>query len=334
MPPRDAMADQSGLTRRDLLKSAMGAGAALLLPGCAEVTFDDQGLSAAVAILRGGYNQQLAGVIEAGFALVPPPDVRGKHVLLKMNLVDLPREGKPIVTNPALLVAVAEAFRRLGAAKVTIGDGPALQRDAWDIVDSIGLTGLLKDHGLEFIDLNTQEPAGLPNVGRNLPIDTIFFSRAVAEAEVLVSVPKMKTHHWAGVSLAMKNLFGAVSSRVYGWPRNFFHLRSLDDAVLDFNAVRSPDYAIIDGITGLEGDGPVRGTPVESGVVVMSDNSAAADATAARVMGIRPESIVYLRRAAGMFGPIGESSIEQRGESIESVARPFQLLRHQATLII
>ncbi|HSW47039.1 MAG TPA: twin-arginine translocation signal domain-containing protein, partial [Phycisphaerae bacterium] len=110
------------MNRREFLQAAAGAGAALVLSGCAPTLVSDGGLSAAAAILRARYDQQLADVIEEGFRLVPPPDVRGKRVLLKVNLVDLPREGRPIVTDPAVIVAAAEAFQRRGAAEVVVGD--------------------------------------------------------------------------------------------------------------------------------------------------------------------------------------------------------------------
>jgi len=332
---RPSCGDRREPSRRDFLKSAAGASAALLLPGCASLYFfDDRGLTGATAILRAGYDNQLVDTIEAGFELVPPPDVTGKRVLLKPNLVDLPRDNKPIVTDPAVIVAAAEAFRRRGAAEVLVGDGSALQRDVWQIVDAIGLTPLLSQHSLEFIDLNHADILPRPNAGARLGVGTLYYSQPVWEADILVSMPKMKTHHWAGVTLSMKNLFGTLSSVAYGWPRNFFHLRNLNHAVLDFSATRPADYAIVDGVVGLEGDGPVRGTRVDVGVLVMGSNPTAVDATAARVMGVRPEAVEYLRNAAGVFGPIGETNIEQRGESVAAVRTPFQLLAHQGPLIL
>jgi uncharacterized protein (DUF362 family) len=304
----------------------------MILPGCVPVV--GGGMTAAAAILRAGYDGTLLNVLEAGFQLVPPPDVAGRRVLLKPNLVDLPREGKPIVTNPALIVAAAEAFRRRGAAEVIVGDGPALQRDAWQIVDAIGLTPLLADHSLDFVDLNLADVEEVENAGPNLQVPALFYPAIVRQVDVVVSLPKMKVHHWAGVTLSMKNMIGAMPGHVYGWPRNFFHMRDLHNAVLDLNLTRMADYAIVDGIVGLEGDGPVRGTPVDLGVIVMGANPPAVDATAARVMGIHPEAVAYLRRAAGLLGPIDEASIEQRGETIASVRRPFAVLSHQIALTL
>src|SRR5689334_18720093 len=197
---------QNQLSRRAVLKASAGGAAAFVLHGCAGVPLDDRGLRSATAIIRADYGDSLAGAIENGFTLVPPPDVQGKRVLLKPNLVDLPREDKPITTNPAVIIAVAEALRRRGAAEIIVGDGPALQRDAWQIVDAIGLTPLLGQHNLSFMDLNLAELARVPNTGGNLPFDVLYFSKPVVEADVLISMPKMKTHHWAGVSLSMKNM--------------------------------------------------------------------------------------------------------------------------------
>ncbi len=319
------------VSRRDFCRGALAAGAGLALVGCAPLV-DDGGQTASVAILRGAYDADLVGVIRAGFDLAPPPPVAGRRVLLKPNLVDLPREGRPATTHPAVVLAAVEAFRALGAAEVIVGDGPALQRDGWEIADAIGLSPLLADAGVQFVDLNHDELVRVENLGGNLGLEQLYYSRSVVTADVIVSMPKMKVHHWLGVSLSMKNMFGTLSSLAYGWPRNMFHIRGPHNAILDFNLTRPADYAIVDGIVGMEGDGPIHGTAVDVGVLVMGANSAAVDATSARIMGLRPESIEYLRRAAGLIGPVGEAAIAQLGEPIAAVQRPFQLLAHQSAL--
>jgi uncharacterized protein (DUF362 family) len=84
--------------------------------------------------------------------------------------------------------------------------------------------------------------------------------------------------------------------------------------------------AIVDGIIGMEGDGPIMGTPRASGVLVMGTNFPAVDATCARLMGIDPWRVAYLAGASGRFGPIAEAHITQRGEAIASLIQPYQLL--------
>ena len=82
----------------------------------------------------------------------------------------------------------------------------------------------------------------------------------------------MKTHHWAGVTLAMKNLFGVMPGVYYGWPKNVLHYAGIPGSILDINAAVRPHLAIVDGIVGMEGDGPIMGTPRHAGLLVMGTN--------------------------------------------------------------
>jgi uncharacterized protein (DUF362 family) len=136
----------------------------------------------------------------------------------------------------------------------------------------------------------------------------------------------MKTHHWAGVTLSMKNMFGVMPGIVYGWPKNRLHWAGITESILDINATIKPHVAIVDGIIGMQGDGPIMGTPVQSNVLVMGRNFPAVDSTCARIMGIDPAKIPYLKGASGWLGATREKNIDQRGESIESVRKDFQLI--------
>jgi uncharacterized protein (DUF362 family) len=129
----------------------------------------------------------------------------------------------------------------------------------------------------------------------------------------------------------MKNLFGAMPGIVYGWPKNVLHHAGIGPSILDIVATLKPHFAIVDGIVGMEGDGPIMGTPRHAGVIVMGRNLPAVDATCARIMGIDPGKVAYLRSASGWLGPVAERLIEQRGESISSVRTDFELLDHIET---
>jgi uncharacterized protein (DUF362 family) len=143
-------------------------------------------------------------------------------------------------------------------------------------------------------------------------------------------MPKMKTHHWGGVTLSMKNMFGVMPGFYYGWPKNVLHWQGIDQSILDINvtlqATGQSHLAIIDGIVGMEGDGPIMGTPKHADVVVMGRNFAAVDATSARVMGVNPHKVPYLAAAERWLGPVAEPHIAQRGEPIAAVRTDFQLL--------
>jgi len=84
----------------------------------------------------------------------------------------------------------------------------------------------------------------------------------------------------------------------------------------------------VDGIVGMEGDGPIMGTPKNVGALVMGKNLAAVDATCARIMGIVPEKVGYLAAASSVIGPIGEANISHRGARIDSIKTDFALLEH------
>ena len=148
-------------------------------------------------------------------------------------------------------------------------------------------------------------------------------------ADLIVSMPKLKTHHWVGATLSLKNMFGAVPGAKYGWPKNVLHWcgdQSIAKSIVDINLALRPGFAIIDGIEGMEGDGPLRGETVRSDVVVMGEDLTAVDATAARVMGLNPERISYLQVMQRHGGTISESRIEQLGEPVSAVRCDFKVL--------
>jgi uncharacterized protein (DUF362 family) len=139
-------------------------------------------------------------------------------------------------------------------------------------------------------------------------------------------MPKMKTHHWVGVTLSLKNMFGIVPGRCYGWPKNILHWAGIAPAILDLASTVRPDFAIVDGIVGMEGNGPIQGTAKAAGVLVLGDDPVAVDSTCARVMGLAPERIGYLRQASALLGHLAEDKIQQLGETIQSVRTPFAVL--------
>jgi uncharacterized protein (DUF362 family) len=139
-------------------------------------------------------------------------------------------------------------------------------------------------------------------------------------------MPKLKTHHWAGVTLSLKNMFGIVPGSCYGWPKNALHWAGIDRAILDINAAARPDFAIVDGIVGMEGNGPIQGTPKAAGVLILGDDPVAVDATCCRVMGLLPEKVNYLSRAGTLLGHLDPGKIQQLGESVASVRTRFSVL--------
>lgn len=277
-----------------------------------------------------GYQADLAGILLAGLKElgVTPAEIQGKTVLLKPNLVETSLGAPHINTHPLVVRGAAEAFLKLGAGKVLVAEGPGHIRDTLLVLEESGLAEILREDRLPFIDFNYETGFQMANAARFSPLKTLTFPVTLKEVDVLVSLAKLKTHHWAGVTLSMKNLFGLMSGSYYGWPKNVLHVAGIDNCILDINATIKPHLAIVDGIVGMEGDGPIMGTPKEVGVLVMGRNLTAVDATCARIMGVNPYRVRYLAKADGRLGPVRENSIMQVGETIASVRTNFQLLEH------
>ncbi len=124
----------------------------------------------------------------------------------------------------------------------------------------------------------------------------------------------------------MKNFFGLVPGAVYGWPKNELHQVGIDRSIVELSRIFRRSFAIVDGIVGMEGNGPIQGKPKPVGVLVMGADLPAVDATCCRIMGIDPKRVDYLRMAADDLGITDEARIEQRGETIRSVRANFDLI--------
>jgi len=277
------------------------------------------------------YEEDLLAVIYESLREFNLP-VKGKTILLKPNLVGLDPRGV-MNTHPAVIAATRESFLKLGAARVMIGDGPAMDRDTQAILESVRLKEFTGKLGKDFCDLNIDDVERVQLETRATRLKELFLPKTVLGVDLLVSMPKLKTHHWAGVTLSMKNMFGIVPGSCYGWPKNVLHWAGIDRSILDINAAARPDFAIVDGIMGMEGNGPIQGSPKAAGVLLFGDDPVAVDSTACRVIGLLPEKVDYLARAGTMLGHVEASKIQQLGEGIESVRTPFAVLQEFGKLV-
>jgi uncharacterized protein (DUF362 family) len=281
--------------------------------------------SSRVAIRRvNSYQADLAAVLYETIKEFSLP-VHGKTILLKPNLVGLDPLGI-VNTHPAVIAAARETFLRLGAERVFIGDGPATDRDTTAILESIKLREYVGSLSEVFVDLNLDDVERVILRTHASKLKELYLPKIVCGVDFIVSMPKLKTHHWAGVTLSLKNMFGIVPGGCYGWPKNVLHWAGIDNSVLDINAAVRPDFAIVDGIVGMEGNGPIQGTAKRCDVLIMGNDPVAVDATSARVMGLMPEKVKYIAQAATLLGHMQQEKIEQFGESIAATLTPFCVL--------
>lgn len=325
-PPRPAIWSRvSHPTRRELLAAsgALAAGALLSSAGCRP----DPRPRVCVA-KAASYEVDLEPIVREALLEIgwKKERVRGRRFLLKPNLVETSLGAGHINTHPMVVRAAALALYSLGASRVIVGEGPGHRRDTLLVLEESGLAEVLVQEKLRFVDLNREPGFAVENAGRQSGLVRLTLPGVLQEVDGLVSLAKLKTHHWAGVTLSMKNLFGIMPGSYYGWPKNVLHVAGLLESILDINATVRAELAIVDGIVGMEGDGPILGPAKSAGVLVVGSNPVAVDATAARVMGVAPERVKYLARADGWLGPLAEPAIRQVGEPVASVASPFRLV--------
>jgi len=317
------------MTRRSVLGGslAIAAGAAASLPFLVpRYDRDRRPQRSRVAILPvGEYSEKLEGLLSEGLKLFHLR-VAGKSILLKPNLVDyIP--GAEINTHPLLVIAAVECFRRLGAKRVIVAEGPGHQRDTQLVLRATGLEQQLKEQRIPFVDLNRDQVAKVPLRADYSRLKHLWVPHTVLEAYLIVSMPKVKTHHWGGVTLGMKNMFGVVPGVKYGWPKNLLHWHGIQQSIVDLVATVPIHFVIADAIVCMEGNGPLAGTARRLDRIVLSDDPVAADATCARMMGLVPERVPHIEETAKFLGNAAPERIDQLGALVVPPPAPFQTVQ-------
>ena len=270
------------------------------------------------------------------------------RIMLKPNLVNAMTTA---TTKREVVKALAQTMRRAGK-EVVIGEGSAAankfnvdpvtkvvyrtkKRELIDhmqqyIFDQLGYTDLSLSMGLPLINLHSGDfaEAEVPN---GFVFDKIILHRSLTEIDLLCSVPMMKTHALAAVTLGMKNLVGLFPGPIYYAPRAYMHdiaVRAESSAaaacVIDMMRANKLGLVVVDASTAMEGQGPSSGTLVKMDLIIAGTNPVATDMVAAAVMGIGAEEVPTFAWAnkAGM-GPTSLEDIEVRGERLEGVKRTF-----------
>lgn len=257
----------------------------------------------------------------------------GQRVLLKPNFVEY-RADVPINTHPRVIAGAAEACLRAGAQEVVVAEGPGHRRDIEYLLMATGLLEHLAPMGVRFVDLNHDDVTQVPFRSRFMGLDRLALPHELLAADVVVSMPKLKTHHWVGMTASMKNLFGVVPGAVYGWPKNLLHQCGIQNSILDLVATAKPALAIVDAVDAMEGDGPIMGTRRHTGFLAVGTDLVAVDATCARIMGLDPSKLPYLAMASRFLGNSDSHRIDQFGERVDRYQTQFELLDHLHALKI
>jgi uncharacterized protein (DUF362 family) len=335
-PPDSSSSSAPGkIKRRDFIAGAIttvalgGCGGAQINPDLPEATAAQrarkrQGRSTVGILECPSYEEDIFKAIKPYLASLSLPDLKGKTVVLKPNMVEY-HPNFPITTNPAAILAAVELANYLGAKEIIIGEGPGHMRDTEFLLQASGIGELCKKHKLRFVDLNLDDLEKVDNIDGFSGMKTFYLPKTIVEADAVISVPKMKTHHWVGMTASMKNLFGTVPGRKYGWPKNILHINGIPHCILDLVHLVKPQIGFVDGIIAMEGDGPINGTAKQMGFIVLGTDLAAVDATCARTMEAPIDRFLYLKMAGEVVGNIASDQIDIKGATVESVQKKFAM---------
>ncbi|MFQ6123444.1 MAG: DUF362 domain-containing protein [Candidatus Heimdallarchaeota archaeon] len=242
-------------------------------------------------------------------------------VLIKPNLV-VPREPcSGVTTDPLICKSLADMVREVGGVSI-IAESSAFGEDTEEAFEVAGYNQL-RNQGYEVIDL---KKAGTTKVNVPVPkgkaFKEIYLPKIIMEADLIISVPKMKTHDQTSVTLALKNLKGVISD-VY--KRKFHTTLGVFQGVADLCTVVRPGLAVVDGIIGQKGLGPIYGTPIERNLIIAGTDPVAVDTITSIVMGFPPEENELIQKAVEHeIGTMNLDEIEVVGERIQDVQFRFK----------
>ena len=243
------------------------------------------------------------------------------RVLLKPNLLFGKSPEKAVTTHPSIIKGMIQIVREAGGTPF-IGDSPAvggLTRTA----EKAGIKAVAKEKNCPLVEFDRPvlPPGGGGKIFKQMEID-----QAVLEADVVINLPKWKTHALTLLTLGVKNLFGCIP----GHRKALWHLKAGEDRkvfaqiLVDLYQTVNPSLTLLDGIIGMEGSGPNSGQPIHLGLMLASGDALSLDQIVCDLLRIPRESLLTNR--VGLEQGIGKDKIEVLGERLEDVRIPrFQL---------
>jgi uncharacterized protein (DUF362 family) len=255
---------------------------------------------------------------------------KGDLVLIKPNICGLDRPGAPTITDYRVVQAIANLVIKYGAARVMVAEG-AISGDAFDTISArVNKYGTIK--GVQLMDFNSlsKEDCYELKSQKSLTGKAIYIPKIYMDADVVITVPKLKTHNLndAVVTLSLKNAFGVPPGQLYGGNYGFksgLHSLGLKEAILDINRIRKPDMAVIEGIVGGEGYGPLNNTPVKSNIIIVGRDLVAVDTVALTFMGFTVDQVPYVELASKeKMGVSDLSKVKIVGADLNAIKMHFK----------
>ena len=238
-------------------------------------------------------------------------------VLIKVNFITDKTWETGATTDPIVVEAIIQKLKEL-PVKVYVVESDATITSADQAFEKTGMKDMCENNGVEWLNLRYEEDRVELAILDGEALKSITVPRIVTESAV-ISAAKLKTHRDTGVTLGMKNMFGLLPEKFKGK----YHLKGISKVVTDINTVLKPALTVIDGFIGMEGSGPISGTPIKMDLIIAGIDVVATDATACRVMGIDPHEIRHMRKA-NKKGLGNIDNVQVIGEKLKAVTRPFK----------
>ncbi|HWR25480.1 MAG TPA: DUF362 domain-containing protein [Methanosarcina sp.] len=258
----------------------------------------------------------------------------GNHVLLKPNVLAIrPPEGA-VTTHPAVVSAMCELVSEVGGIPV-IGDGSGIVKPGSTSTAQAfkvsGIEGAASGSKAELINFETSGfvEVEVPNA-KEFP--RLHIAKSVLEADVIISLPKLKTHELTLYTGAVKNFFGTIPQKTRKQAHALEDRTRFGEAVVDIYSVVKPHLAVMDGVVGMEGNGPANGTPVPAGVIMASYDCVSLDIVASELIGFDPLKIPTNK--AALLRGFGVEHPELVGVPLEEVKVRFKSPEGGATAFI
>lgn len=277
-----------------------------------------------VKVEQCNFDRAVASAVDlaGGFGDLIKPDSR---VVVKPNMMKPVPSGTGVITDARLTEAVTKLVLDMRPASVVIAEGTAAGYDdgassTEEAFNLSGTTAVAQRLGVPCVYLNRDEAVAV-EVPNPRAMDRILLARTAYEADVLISVPVLKTHPRCNATIALKNLWGVPP----GTEKRAGHMLGINDALVDMLSVIRPTYSIVDANVASQGVWRVPEDSRVLGLLLAGKDALATDVVGCALMGVDPESVYYLRELMRMEGEVrGLEDIEVVGESIIDHAERFK----------
>jgi uncharacterized protein (DUF362 family)/Pyruvate/2-oxoacid:ferredoxin oxidoreductase delta subunit len=257
----------------------------------------------------------------------------GNRVLLKPNVLAIRPPEDAVTTHPAVVSAMCELIREVGGIPI-IGDGSGVVRPDVSTAEAFRASGIeaaASSCGAELINFETSgyTEVSVP-AARQFP--RLYIAKAVLEADVVISLPKLKTHELTLYTGALKNFFGAVPHKIRKQAHALEDRDRFGEAIVDIYSIVKPHLAVMDGVVGMEGNGPANGTPINSGLILASYDCVALDMVASELIGIDPLKVPTNK--AALSRGLGAGQPELAGVPLQEAGLKFKMAEGGVTAMV